>query len=319
MIKVGQEVSITFGFDKSFVGTVAVVNPFVSQTRRTMRVRIDLPNPELQLRPGMYVNADLSVDLGEGLTVPINAVVPTGSRDIVFLDKGNGKLKPCFIQLGSQVGDVYQVLSGLNEGDRVVASANFLIDAESQVQGALQGFDQETANPSSEETGPPKGLGITSKEPFDSLLKDYSTIEQLLAEDRIDRLKDSINDFDSDIHVIAGANFQLANRQSEFMERLKELHESTEQAFQTNDLERARIQFGRLSAALIRLLSDFQPALTRQWKVMICPIWKKSPARWLEAGQEIHSPYIGIATSNCSKIIGSIGDDELNAKLKAAR
>src|SRR6201997_2162430 len=68
----------------------AVVNPFVSQTQRTTKIRIDLPNPDLQLRPGMYVNADLSADLGEGLTVPINAVVPTGSRNIVFLDKGNG-------------------------------------------------------------------------------------------------------------------------------------------------------------------------------------------------------------------------------------
>jgi len=147
IIKVGQTVSITFDSDKPFTGVVAVVNPFVSQTQRTTKIRIDLPNPDLQLRPGMYVNADLSVDLGEGLTVPINAVVPTGSRDIVFLDKGNGKLQPSIVQLGSQVGDAYQVLSGLKEGDRVVASANFLIDAESQVQGALQGLSRRHRRP----------------------------------------------------------------------------------------------------------------------------------------------------------------------------
>ena len=110
IINVGQTVSITFDSDKSFTGVVAVVNPFVSQTQRTTKIRIDLPNPDLQLRPGMYVNADLSVDLGEGLTVPINAVVPTGNRNIVFLDKGNGKLQPSVVQLGSQVGDAYQVL-----------------------------------------------------------------------------------------------------------------------------------------------------------------------------------------------------------------
>ena len=152
IINVGQLVSITFGSEKSFTGVIAVVNPFVFQTQRTTKVRIDLPNPDLQLRPGMYVNADLSVALGEGLTIPINAVVPTGSRNIVFLDKGHGKLQPAIIQLGSQVGDVYQVLSGLKEGDRLVASANFLIDAESQVQGALQAFEQ-AATPSPEETG----------------------------------------------------------------------------------------------------------------------------------------------------------------------
>ena len=313
IIKVGQTVSITFDSDKSFTGVVAVVNPFVSQTQRTTKVRIDLPNPDLQLRPGMYVNADLSVDLGEGLTVPINAVVPTGSRNIVFLDKGNGKLQPSIVQLGSQVGDAYQVLSGLKEGDRVVASANFLIDAESQVQGALQGFDQETPTPSPEERVVQNGLGGNSKEPFDSLLNDYSAIQEQLAHDKTDRLKDSINDFDSDIHVIAGADFQLGSRQSLFMESLKELDEATEPAFQANDLETARVQFGKISAALIKLLSDYPPALTQDWKVMMCPMWTKSPARWLQTDQEIHNPFIGTAMSDCGQTIGSIGTMNLKA------
>jgi hypothetical protein len=314
IINVGQTVSITFDSDKSFTGVVAVVNPFVSQTQRTTKVRIDLPNPDLQLRPGMYVNADLSVDLGEGLTVPINAVVPTGNRNIVFLDKGNGKLQPSIVQLGSQVGDAYQVLSGLKEGDRVVASANFLIDAESQVQGALQDFDQETPpTPSPTETGLQNGLGGNSKEPFDSLLNDYSAIQEQLAHYKTDRLQDSINDFDSDIHVIAGASFQLGNRQSSFMEDLKELDEATEPAFQANDLDTARIHFGKISAALIKLLSDYRPVLTQDWKVMTCPMWTKSPARWLQTDQEVHNPFRGTAMSNCGKIIGSIGTMNLKA------
>jgi Cu(I)/Ag(I) efflux system membrane fusion protein len=168
IIHAGQTVSITFGSDKSFTGVVAMVNPFLSEAQRTTKVRVDLPNPDLQLRPGMYVNADLSVDLGEGLTIPINAVVPTGSRNLVFLDQGNGKLQPLFVQLGSQVGDTYQVLSGLKEGDRVVASANFLIDAESQVQGAVQSFEQETTALSPEETGRQNGLGGKTKAPFNA-------------------------------------------------------------------------------------------------------------------------------------------------------
>jgi membrane fusion protein, copper/silver efflux system len=315
IIKVGQTVSITFDSNKSFTGVVAVVNPFVSQTQRTTKIRVDLPNPDLQLRPGMYVNADLSVDLGEGLTVPINAVIPTGNRNIVFLDKGNGKLQPSIVQLGSQVGNAYQVLSGLKEGDRVVASANFLIDAESQVQGALQAFEQETPTPSPEETPLQNGLGGNSTELFDSLLKDYSVIREHLANDKTDRLKDSINDFDSDIHVIAGANFQLGNQQSLFMEGMKELDEATERAFQANDLETARIQFGKISAALIKLLSDYRPALTQDWKVMMCPMWTKSPARWLQTDQEIHNPFIGTAMSTCGQTIGSIR----TMNLKAAR
>jgi Cu(I)/Ag(I) efflux system membrane fusion protein len=313
MINVGQAVSISFGSDKSFTGVVAVVNPFVSPAQRTTKVRIDLPNPNLELRPGMYVNADLSVDLGEGLTVPINAVVPTGSRNIVFLDKGQGKLQPRLVQLGSQVGDAYQVMSGLKEGDRVVASANFLIDAESQVQGALQGFDQETTTPPPVETGHQNGLGDNSREPFDSLLKDYSAIQDQLAHDETDRLKDSINDFDSDIHAIAGAHFQLANRQSQFMQDLKELDEATEGAFQADGLEPARIHFGNLSAALITLLSDCRPPLSQAWSVVRCPIWKKSPAQWLQTDQQIHNPFLGTAASQCGQIISSLLTNELKA------
>jgi len=159
----------------------------------------------------------------------------------------------------------------------------------------------------------PTGLGGNSKEPFDALLKDYSMIQEQLAQDQTDRFKDSINDFDSDIHVIAGADFQLGNRQSQFMESLKELDEATEPAFHANDLETARIHFGNISAALITLLSDFHPPLTLAWKVMICPTWKKSPARWLQTDQEVHNPFRGTAMSNCGQIIGSIGTMNLKA------
>jgi Cu(I)/Ag(I) efflux system membrane fusion protein len=313
-INVGQTVLITAGPDQSYSGVISLVNPFISQTQRTTKVRIDLLNPELRLRPGMYVNADLSVDLGEGVTVPINALVPTGSRNFVFLDRGNGKLQPRSIQLGSQAGEVYQVLSGLKEGDRVVASANFLIDAESQVQGALQGFEQEPATPSSEGKSSQNGLlGANSKEPFDSLLNDYSTIEAQLAHDKADHLKDSINDFDSDIHVIAGADFDLGSQQSLLTGDLKELDEATEPAFRANDLETARVQFGKISAALIKLLSDFHPALTQEWEVMMCPRWTKSPAQWIQTGREIHNPFIGTASSNCGQTIGPIGTTNLKA------
>jgi hypothetical protein len=97
------------------------------------------------------------------------------------------------------------------------------------------------------------------------------------------------------------------------MDDLKELDETTERAFQASDLEKQRIQFGDLSAALITLLSDFPPPLTQEWKVMICPMWKKSPARWLQTDLEIHNPFLGAAMPSCGKIIGSLKMDELKA------
>jgi membrane fusion protein, copper/silver efflux system len=138
----GQRVSVTSKSfpDAAFEGTVAVVNPFVDQTKRTSRVRIDIPNPEFKLRPGMYADVALSLDAGERLAIPVSAVMPTGERNIAFVDKGNGKIEPRDLKLAGQFGDLYAIESGLSEGERVIASANFLIDSEAKVQGALADF-----------------------------------------------------------------------------------------------------------------------------------------------------------------------------------
>src|SRR5438132_10678439 len=145
MIQVQQKLRITAKSypGENFDGTISLIDPFLDATKRTAKVRIDIPNPDFKLRPGMYVNAELEMDMGKALTIPVSAVMPTGTRNIVFVDKGKGKLEPRIVQLGTKYADIYEVKSGLQENERVVASANFLIDAESKVQGALRGFEEE--------------------------------------------------------------------------------------------------------------------------------------------------------------------------------
>ena len=143
-LKSGQTVSVT---SKSFPGTafegnVAVINPFVDQTKRTSRVRVDIPNPDFKLRPGMYADVVLALDAGERLAIPVSAVMPTGEHNIAFVDKGGGRIEPRDLKLAGQFGDSYAVESGLSEGERVIASANFLIDSEATVQGSLADFRQ---------------------------------------------------------------------------------------------------------------------------------------------------------------------------------
>jgi RND family efflux transporter MFP subunit len=147
MLQAGQEFAVTTASypGEKFQGTLSVINPFLDPAKRTARVRIDIPNPDFELRPAMYVNAELGMQMGEGLAIPASAVMPTGSRNIVFVDKGGGKLEPRVVQLGAKYGDSYEVQSGLQENERVVVSANFLIDAESKVQGALNDFEADNA------------------------------------------------------------------------------------------------------------------------------------------------------------------------------
>jgi Cu(I)/Ag(I) efflux system membrane fusion protein len=123
-----------------FHGRIGPTDPFLDDADRTARVRIEVENPRLELHPGMYVDVVLAIDGGSGLTVPYGAVLPTGQRNIVFVDRGGGNLEPRAVELGGKFGDDVVVLSGLREGDRVVASANFLIDAEAKVQGALNSW-----------------------------------------------------------------------------------------------------------------------------------------------------------------------------------
>jgi Cu(I)/Ag(I) efflux system membrane fusion protein len=142
LLKPGLPVTITTSAypNENFSGKIAVIDAFLNDERRTIRVRLDIDNPDMKLRPDMYVDAGLQIDAGEGLAVPFSAVLPTGAHNIVFVDKGGGKLEPRFIELGAKFGDSYQVTSGLKEGERVVSSANFLVDAESKIQGALKSW-----------------------------------------------------------------------------------------------------------------------------------------------------------------------------------
>jgi Cu(I)/Ag(I) efflux system membrane fusion protein len=121
-------------------GTLSIIDPFIADARRTVRVRIDLDNKNLRLRPEMYVDVKLITILDPALTIPVSAIMPTGLRNVVFVEKPEGSLEPRFVELERKVGDDYVVHAGLQEGERVVSSANFLIDAEAKLQGALKSW-----------------------------------------------------------------------------------------------------------------------------------------------------------------------------------
>ena len=145
LFHLGQKATVTTPAypGREFIGAITLVDPFLNEAMRTSKVRIDIPNADFALRPAMYVNALLASNTSqEALTVPVGAVMPTGKRSLVFVDKGDGRLEPRAVLLGDEYSDRYEVKQGLEEGDRVVASANFLIDAEANVQDALKSFEE---------------------------------------------------------------------------------------------------------------------------------------------------------------------------------
>ncbi len=141
-IRVGQSATVTSDAypGRTFSGRVDFIYPEVNMSTRTVKARLVFRNPGLKLTPGMFVNVDLKVPLGRHLAIPASGVFHTGTRNVVFIDHGNGYLVPQDITLGPRAGDEYVVLKGLKPGDRVVTSANFLVDSESQLQAALGSF-----------------------------------------------------------------------------------------------------------------------------------------------------------------------------------
>ena len=140
LVAVGQPAVIRVPYlpDQSLAGRVGYVLPALASETRTARVRIELENFDLALRPEMFVDVELEADLGERLVVPVSAVIFAGERKVVFVDRGEGRLEPRTVTTGASSEQQIEILSGLEPGERVVTSGNFLIAAESRIQSALE-------------------------------------------------------------------------------------------------------------------------------------------------------------------------------------
>ena len=127
---------------------MALVYPHLNPATRTVRVRIELANPHLLLKPDMYAEAEIDTSGGNAvLAVPDSAVIDSGDRQIVLVDKGEGRFEPRAVQLGRRGAGYVEIRDGLKDGENVVTSANFLIDAESNLKSALQSLTNAGAPP----------------------------------------------------------------------------------------------------------------------------------------------------------------------------
>jgi RND family efflux transporter MFP subunit len=139
-VRLNQPASLTLASapGRVFRGRVSYILPQVDPTTRTLKVRLQFDNPGLALKPDMYGEVEIATGGARKLVVPETAVLNSGDRQVVFLDRGEGKFEPRAVTIGAQCGGVIEILSGLREGDRIVTSGNFLIDSESQLKAAAK-------------------------------------------------------------------------------------------------------------------------------------------------------------------------------------
>jgi Cu(I)/Ag(I) efflux system membrane fusion protein len=144
-IRLGQQAAIQMAYypGETFTGKAIYIYPYLDPQTRTAKVRYEFPNPHGKLKPEMFTNLEITVRLGDKLAVPEDAVIDTGVRKVVVIDRGSGYFEPREVKLGVKAGDVFEVLDGLKAGERVVTSANFLIDSESKLKEAIGGMGHQ--------------------------------------------------------------------------------------------------------------------------------------------------------------------------------
>jgi hypothetical protein len=239
----------------------------------------------------------------------VEAALPTGERMLVFLDRGEGKLLPRYVQVGrsfttfdgQQQDSYYQVLNGLQEGDRIVASGNFLIDAESQVQGALKDWqgEQPGSTPTMTEKPSPQPSNSNLSVPVRPAIDSYKRIHELLTENKFSEIPAEAETFRKDVHPLLEVD--PSSGPQRYKELIIKLDESADQ-FTPKDIDQARVEFGQLSAELIGFLKEFMPELDDPLYTIKCPMWKKSPAVWLQDSTEVKNPFLGPDMLACGTV-----------------
>jgi Cu(I)/Ag(I) efflux system membrane fusion protein len=140
-VRLGQQATIQLNYlpGETFTGKAVYIYPSLNPETRTAKVRFEFPNPHEKLKPEMYANVEIKIHLGQRLVVPAGAIIDTGVRQLAIIDKGNGYFEPREVR-AERVDEYYEVMKGLKAGERVVTSANFLVDSESNLKSAMSGM-----------------------------------------------------------------------------------------------------------------------------------------------------------------------------------
>ncbi|UCF92994.1 MAG: efflux RND transporter periplasmic adaptor subunit [Desulfobacterales bacterium] len=145
LIRLGQQANFQLSYvaDQVFTGRAIYIYPYLDPQTRTAKVRFEFPNPAGRLKPEMFAEVEIKIELGAKLTIPEGAVIDTGVRKVAIIARGPGYFEPREVRLGVKAEGYYEVIHGLQPGEKVVTSANFLIDSESKLKEAVGGMAHE--------------------------------------------------------------------------------------------------------------------------------------------------------------------------------
>jgi RND family efflux transporter MFP subunit len=324
-IKLGQEVTaaVEGAPGKEFEGKVIFIHPHVDPTTRTATVRITIPNPALRLRPGMYATAQIRAELAESaLLVPREAVIDTGTRQVVFVVAGSGRFEPRNVKTGvPSTGGMIEILDGLKNGEQVVTSGQFLLDAESRMREAIQKHlnDRLLANQGETDEAPagrpeagemrsdPSAQGDSAGQAastaaeklswspdVDAVFAQYLEMAKVLGAEEPPEAPLDVNELVAAAQALVDVTppDQQAHARSVL---------TAASAFKGKPIDEQRKLFAALSEAVVAMAEVCPPskALAEKLYVMFCPM---KNARWLQTTEEVANPYYAVEMKRCGEV-----------------
>lgn len=308
-LAVGQAVRVTVEAlpGEEFDGKVTFMEPTLDPRRRTAKVRVQVGNRDGRLRPGMFAEATVSTSKAAGgqspLVVPKSAPLFTGRRAIVYVEVGTGDpvgYEPRTVRLGPRLGDVYPVVAGLTEGERVVTRGAFALDADLQIRGG----GSMMASADDREQGAWDSiikLSARDRQTLGPVVAAYLDVQAALADDDVASTKTAAKALSRSLSgVKLGGPHEAHTAWSVISQDLKGHSQHIAMA---DSLEGARQGFEPLSEAIIRLLTRFGNPLDHSLRLAFCPMATGSDgARWVQKGSEIDNSYFGASMLTCGDV-----------------
>ncbi|MGE5301434.1 MAG: efflux RND transporter periplasmic adaptor subunit [Acidobacteriota bacterium] len=307
-VRNGQEAEITLPYEPgmTYKGRISFIYPYLSAATRTVQVRIEFKNPGLKLKPDMYVNVVLkSREAGDVLQVPSDAVIRTGTRDIVITALGEGKFLPKEVTVGPEGQGMVEIKSGLKEGDTVVVSGQFLIDSESNLRAAVAKMTEPPAQrgvpagqpqpgaaekgAKSEETPPAMQLQLSQDQQrlMSEIVGTCVKIHNALIADSAEGVRSNAKGLDSLLSQLV-----KSDPQGKLEKITAPIAHSLEDGLLSGDLAKQRDAFVPLNRVLVAYVkgSGREAGRSADIKIFYCPM-KKEP--WLQKGKAVQNPYLG--------------------------
>lgn len=308
-VKKGQEAEMSLPYEPgvTYKGKITFVYPFLSTKTRTAQVRIEVSNPGLKLKPDMYVDVVVKSKIAnDALQIPSEAVIRTGTRSIVIAALGDGKFMPKEVVLGPEGRGSIQVRTGLEEGETVVTSGQFLIDSESNLREAINKMIEakeaaaptEAAAPGTPETAKeipaPSGVQLDGKQSalMEDIVAAYLDMHAAL-------IAESLPEVDAGAEAMAALAKQLEESDpAGSLQPLTSALRASEGELRSHDLKRAREAFAKMSSAMADYMKGAGADQARRGhiKVYVCPMEKK---RWVQKEGTILNPYMGKEMYSC--------------------